>query len=214
MIRSASFLAVSALAGLGNAYSELDAWYNSSLTTAGQDAFALARSQCAEGLASLNNINVFDLFTNGSAALNETVPQKYLALEQLGQPLDNTSAPVNTSGLLPVPVFMYHSETDGTVSYAPVPAYVDDQCARGANLTFANTTGLAHAQTYIAYEGDVYQFLAAAFDGSLNTTGGCTRQSGIVNAFGSPGYIREIGLAAWTLLASAGANVRRRSYGW
>jgi hypothetical protein len=153
-------------------------------------------------------------FSNGAASLNDPVPQKYIQLEQLGAPLNTTQAPTSIDGVLPVPVFMYHSESDGTVAYAPVPAYVDSQCARGAALTFANTTGTAHSATYVAFEGDVYAFLQQAFDGTVQSTGCTRRQQGVENAVGSAGYIQNIGLAAWTLLASAGATSRRRSYGW
>lgn len=212
--RSASFLATSALAGLGNEYPDLEEWYQQNLNSEGKQAFQLARSQCAEGLQSLNDVNVFSYFATGAAALDDPIPQKYIQLEQLGAPLNTTQAPVTFDGVLPVPVFMYHSASDATVSYAPVPAYVDSQCARGAALTFANTTGTAHSATYIAFEGDVYAFLQQAFDGALPNPNGCTRQQGVENAVGSAGYIQNIGLAAWTLLASAGATSRRRSYGW
>ncbi|GAA5955183.1 hypothetical protein JCM8115_001877 [Rhodotorula mucilaginosa] len=211
---SASFLATSALAGLGNQYPDLEEWYQANLNEAGKQAFQLARTQCAEGLGSLNDINVFSYFSNGAASLNDPVPQKYIQLEQLGAPLNTTQAPTSIDGVLPVPVFMYHSESDGTVAYAPVPAYVDSQCARGAALTFANTTGTAHSATYVAFEGDVYAFLQQAFDGTVQSTGCTRRQQGVENAVGSAGYIQNIGLAAWTLLASAGATSRRRSYGW
>ncbi|GAA5981502.1 hypothetical protein JCM10908_004131 [Rhodotorula pacifica] len=209
----ASFLATSALAGLGNQYPELESWHQQNLNAAGKQAFQLARSQCAEGLGALNNINVFEYFTDGVAALSAAIPQKYVQLEQLGVPLDTTQAPVTTDGVMSVPVFIYHSASDGTVSYQPVPGYVASQCARGARLTFANTTGTAHSATYIAFEGDVYAFLEQAFEGTLPSSG-CTNQQGIENALGSAAYIRNIGLAAWTLLASAGATSRRRSYGW
>lgn len=203
--RAAVFLDVSSLAGLANAYPELQAWYAENLNANGTRAFALARSLCNTQLGPLlAGINVYDLFKGGEAALlNGTIPQKYINFGLLGKPISKGDlSPYSATGVVGVPTFMYHSSGDETVSYKPVPAYVQDQCAQGAKIAFATVPGLNHTATSVAYTGDVYNYLSAAFNGTLNTTA-CSNSLGIQALPGTPAFTAAIGPAAAAVLASS-----------
>ncbi|GAA5955179.1 hypothetical protein JCM8115_001876 [Rhodotorula mucilaginosa] len=203
--QAAVFLDVSSLAGLANAYPELQAWYAENLNANGTRAFALARSLCNTQLGPLlAGINVYDLFKGGEAALlNGTIPQKYINFGLLGKPISKGDlSPYSATGVVGVPTFMYHSSGDETVSYKPVPAYVQDQCAQGAKIAFATVPGLNHTATSVAYTGDVYNYLSAAFNGTLNTTA-CSNSLGIQALPGTPAFTAAIGPAAAAVLASS-----------
>jgi hypothetical protein len=166
---------------------------------------ALARSLCNTQLGPLlAGINVYDLFKGGEAALlNGTIPQKYINFGLLGKPISKGDlSPYSATGVVGVPTFMYHSSGDETVSYKPVPAYVQDQCAQGAKIAFATVPGLNHTATSVAYTGDVYNYLSAAFNGTLNTTA-CSNSLGIQALPGTPAFTAAIGPAAAAVLASS-----------
>lgn len=95
---------------------------------------------------------------------------------------------------------MYHSSGDGTVSYAPVPGYVANQCARGANITFATVPGLNHTAAAGAYYGEAYVFLEQAFNGTLGDLAtSCTNRTGIQPMPGTPEFAAAIGPQAAAL---------------
>lgn len=169
----------------------------------GTRAFQLARTLCNTQLGPLlAGINVYDLFKGGAATLlNSTVTQKYIKLNLLGNPVGSDLAPCTTNGVISVPTFMYHSSSDTTVAYAPVPAYVKSQCERGADITFATVPGLNHTAAAVAYLGDAYTYLEQAFNGTLNTTS-CSDRFGINAIPGTAAYSAAIGSAAAALLAS------------
>jgi hypothetical protein len=60
--------------------------------------------------------------------LRNGVVQRGRAIGKVAENVDVVErSETSIDGVLPVPVFMYHSESDGTVAYAPVPAYVDSR---------------------------------------------------------------------------------------
>ncbi|GAA5981504.1 hypothetical protein JCM10908_004132 [Rhodotorula pacifica] len=202
--QAAAFLDISSLAGVANAYPELQAWYTQNLNANGTKAFALARSLCNTQLGPLlAGTDVYSLFKGGAAALlNDTIPQKYIQFGVLGQPISKGDlSPYSASGVIGVPTYMYHSSGDQTVSYTPVPGYVQNQCAQGAKIQFATVPGLNHTATAVAYMGDVYNYLSSAFNGTLNATA-CSNSLGIQTLPGTPAFTAAIGTAAAKLLAS------------
>lgn len=201
----ASF-AIGALAGTANMYPELQAWFDQNLTPSGVDAIDLVRTSC-DIIAPLAFKDVYSLFQQGRASLNEAVPAKYISLGLLGQPIGTDNAAVATDGVVRIPVFQYHSRSDEIVSYNSVPDYVADQCSKGARIVLSTTALSEHITAYILYLGDAYIFLQNAFDGIGNVT-----QCSVVNSFVaplfSPAYIAAVGQQAWTqILAANGKTV-------
>ncbi|BGP44615.1 hypothetical protein JCM10450v2_000429 [Rhodotorula kratochvilovae] len=198
-----SFLAISSLVGLANAYPDLNAYYEGILTENGTRAFELARTMCNTQLAQeLSNVDVASFFTSGASFVNDTSIQKWLQGGLLGAPLNDSSlTPVNVSGVVSIPVFQYHSVTDEVVSYKPVPNYVKSQCERGAKIQFQASVGTDHSTTSVAFSGDAYNFLERAFNGTLELNA-CNQTLGIDAMPGTPGYIEAIGTEAWTLISS------------
>ncbi|GJN92273.1 hypothetical protein Rhopal_005303-T1 [Rhodotorula paludigena] len=198
---SGAYLAVGALTGLANAYPELDEFYQQALNPNGTETIELARTTCNSGLeAPLANVSVYSLFKDGEAVLQEPTMRKYIAAGRLGQPINDTSlTPVANDGLVSIPAFQYHSVTDETVAYAPVPAYYQGQCARGAKIHFSASPGLAHAVAFFAYAGDAFTFLDNALNGNITQTN-CTDSLGIEKLPGSPEYIEALGQDAWSIV--------------
>ncbi|GAA5838400.1 hypothetical protein JCM9279_003232 [Rhodotorula babjevae] len=207
-----SYLAISSLVGLANAYPELNSYYETILTENGTRAFEISRTTCNTQLADeLSNVNVSSLFTTGLDFQNNSIAQRYVQGGLLGAPLnDSALTPVNITGVVSIPVFQYHSVTDQVVAYEPVPAYVQSQCDRGAKIKFMSSIGTDHSTTSIVYAGDAYQFLDQAFNGTFIEA--CNTSTVGVDLYpGSPAFIQSIGTEAWTLLealqaASAPAN--------
>lgn len=105
-----SYLAISSIVGLANAYPELNSYYEGILTEEGKRGFELARTQCNTQLAeNLSNVNISTFFTTGASFQNSSVAQRYIEGGLLGQPLNDTGlTPVSVTGVLPIPVFQYH----------------------------------------------------------------------------------------------------------
>ncbi|BGP43953.1 hypothetical protein JCM10450v2_008165 [Rhodotorula kratochvilovae] len=190
-------LAFSALAGMANAYPELDAWISANVNACGRTKFAQARSDC-NSFISAPGADVYSYLTKGAAALDEPLPQKYFALGLLGQPITarQTGGAAGTDGRIGIPTFQYHSASDEIVAYGPVPGYVADQCARGARITFATTALSGHITALIAFLGDAYIFMDNAFEGRFGPEG-CSTQNSIVAPLFSPAYVQAIGEQAW-----------------
>ncbi|GAA6057197.1 hypothetical protein JCM3770_004373 [Rhodotorula araucariae] len=201
-------LAFSALAGMANAYPELDAWIAANVNARGKAKFAQARSDC-NSFISAPGADVYSYLTRGAAALDDPVPQKYFALGLLGQPLsaEQTGGAAATDGRIAVPTFQYHSASDEIVAYGPVPGYVADQCARGARITLATTALSGHITALIEFLGDAYIFMDNAFAGRFGAEG-CSEQHSIVAPLFSKAYVDAIGAQAWNQVrALNGRNV-------
>ncbi|GAA5903210.1 hypothetical protein JCM8208_002238 [Rhodotorula glutinis] len=202
-----SYLAISSLVGLANAYPELNSYYETILTENGTRAFEVSRTTCNTQLADvLSNVNVSSLFTTGLDFQNNSIAQRYVQGGLLGAPLNDTAlTPINITGVVSIPVFQYHSVTDMVVAYEPVPAYVQSQCDRGAKIKFMSSIGTDHSTTSIVYAGDAYQFLDQAFNGTFIEA--CNTSTVGVDLYpGSPAYIESIGTQAWTLLQALQAS--------
>lgn len=89
--------------------------------------------------------------------------------------------------------------TDEVVSSKPVPAYVEDQCKRGAKVQFQASVGTDHSTTSIVFAGDAYNFMERAFNGTLELNA-CNNTLGVDALPGSDAFIEAIGPEAWALL--------------
>ncbi|GAA5987243.1 hypothetical protein JCM10908_001875 [Rhodotorula pacifica] len=199
-------LGTAALAGLGNAFPDLEAWLQNNTTPAGKAALNSVRTDnSCNSFVSMPGVDVYSYFTNGRAALSEPIPQKYIQAGLLGSAQSSQFA--SASGVLPIPVFQYHSSSDEIVTYEPIPAYYADQCARGATLQLSTTIISEHLTADLLFLGDAYIYLENAFNG-LFANGGCSRSATIVAPIFSPAYIAAVGMQAWSkILSLNGANI-------
>ncbi|GAA6018631.1 hypothetical protein JCM10207_008987 [Rhodosporidiobolus poonsookiae] len=200
-----TYLGFSALAGLANAEPELRRWLASNLYQNGTDALAYARSNqyCLDATANATypwaGADLYTFVMGGETALRNGTLLKYFDENKLGT---NNSENGNSGNLpIDIPIFMYHSKTDETVSYAPVRPYWLSQCAKGANVHLSTLSGSTHVNTYLAYLGDSFDFIERAFNGTV-ALDGCSSSDGLVNEVFSPGYVNAIGEAAAAQLFS------------
>ncbi|BGP35873.1 hypothetical protein JCM10296v2_007725 [Rhodotorula toruloides] len=137
-------------------------------------------------------VDVYTYIKGGEAAIDEPIPAKYFNQGKLGQPLSTNVGSI--SGVLPVPVFQYHSASDEIVPYPPVPGYVADQCSRGAHIQFSTTAVSEQLTAFFEYVGDTFIFMKNAFDGNFGGTDkACSTVQTIVAPIFSPAYIAAIG---------------------
>ncbi|GEM11778.1 secretory lipase [Rhodotorula toruloides] len=197
----ASF-AISALAGMSNQYPELKQWLLPRLYPNGTAAYQSAKTDNTCNIAAAQPfVDVYSYIKGGEAAISEPIPTKYFDMGKLGQPLSTDVGSI--SGVLPVPVFQYHSASDEIVPYPPVPGYVANQCSRGAHLQFSTTAVSEHLTAYIEYIGDTFIFMKNAFDGNFGGTDkACSTVQTIIAPIFSPAYIAAIGPEAYAKVLS------------
>lgn len=197
----ASF-AISALAGMSNQYPELRNWLLPRLYPNGTAAYQAAKTDNTCDVAAAQPfVDVYTYIKGGEAAISEPVPKKYFDMGKLGQPLSTPAS--STNGVVPFPVFQYHSASDEIVPYPPVPGYVADQCSRGAHIQFSTTAVSEHLTAFVEYVGDTFIFMKNAFDGNFDGTDkACSTVHTIAAPIFSPAYIAAIGPEAYAKVLS------------
>lgn len=125
--------AVAGVSGLGQAYPELEAFVEPRLNAKGQEALKKFRSRgfCIGQV--VTNENFVDIYTlvNDSNILNQPIPSEVLAKETLLQSQASYTVPVPK-----FPRFIWHALEDEIVPFIPAQKYVQEQCAKGANINW------------------------------------------------------------------------------
>jgi hypothetical protein len=160
-----ALLAAAALFGLANGYPALDKYFVSKYTDSGRANATLFRTQ---GYCTGNQISdgkgkdYTAMFTTNIFAA--TTPSQVFANESLLSKTTRSRYPVPN-----FPRYMYHSQTDEVVPFAPAQQYVDSQCGRGANLAFQAFSSGEHALLGLnpAVLWDALDFTSRALSGSL-----------------------------------------------
>ncbi|GAA5975057.1 hypothetical protein JCM11641_000013 [Rhodosporidiobolus odoratus] len=186
------YLALTGLAGLANAEPSLQRWLNSHTTPEGLAAVAYAQNSlaCLDSIASADKpfpSDLYSYFEGGEESIRTGVFYEVFEKNRLGRKMKD-----GNKGVLPIPMFLHHSKTDGDASYAPIRPYWRSQCAHGAKIHLATTTGQTHVGAYLGYLADSYVFLQKAFDGTLGLDE-CKATDGVEYELLSANYTAIIG---------------------
>ncbi|AHH94985.1 lipase family protein [Kutzneria albida] len=188
-------IAMSGIAGLRQAYPELDDFLNTYLTPEGRTAFAKAASQCnsanAQGFAFTDLFKYFTI----KDPLSQPVPKQVLSDVLMGKQTPKA------------PLFVYHSVNDELVpikanSDTVVPRY----CADGARVTYQRDILSEHVALVATGAPDALIWLKDRF-ADKPVAAGCTTST-VVSSLLSPEALRVLGtVLAKDLLALAGRPV-------
>jgi hypothetical protein len=187
-------LAMGGIAGLREAYPQLDQFLDANLTPAGVAAFAKAATQCnAANVSSFAYTNVFQYFTTADP-LDQPVPQQVLADDTLGQHTPTA------------PLFVYQSTNDELVSPADVDAVVGTYCAGGGTVTYQRDLLSEHVALAVTGAPDALNWLSARLSGTP-AAGGC-HTSTVVSSLLSPSALLTFGSVIYSdLLALLGTPI-------
>ncbi|SDY17122.1 Secretory lipase [Amycolatopsis xylanica] len=117
-------IAMSGIAGLGQAYPQLAEFLDANMTAEGKAALAKAKTQCNSGnTATFAFKDLFKYFTIQDP-LNQPVPRQVLADVTMGKATPTA------------PLFVYHSVNDELVPSADTDQIVRDYCAGGARVKY------------------------------------------------------------------------------
>ncbi|GAA5858273.1 hypothetical protein JCM8547_004629 [Rhodosporidiobolus lusitaniae] len=203
-------LAFSAVAGLANVSPSLSTWLSSHLYPNGTAALAYARnnSYCLDATNSTDEYpwagnDVYSFFEGGERALYEGVPARVLRENTLGVANNRTGS----SGVWPsIPIFLFHSKTDETVSYSPVKPYFRSQCSHpSVQVHLSTVSGYTHVETFAAYLADSFEFMDSAFNGTA-TMKGCESSNGPKYELLGEEYVEIVGTAAVGRILSLAAT--------
>lgn len=122
---------IAGVSGLGLAYPELEAFLEPRLNAQGVAAMQKFRSRgfCIGQVVTNDNFVNFYSLVNDTDVLNRPVPSAVLAKETLLQTQASYTVPVPK-----FPRFMWHALEDEIVPFQPAQQYVNEQCAKGANI--------------------------------------------------------------------------------
>jgi hypothetical protein len=188
-------IAMSGVAGISQAYPELQQFLDTYLTTEGKAAIAKARSQC-------NNANVQEfLFTDIyryftiADPLSQPVPKAVLAAATMGQHTPSA------------PLFVYHSVNDELVPAADTDQVVAKYCADGGNVTYQRDILSEHIALVITGAADALNWLKARL-ADKPAAPGCSTKT-VASSLLSPGALSTFGLILYNdLLALLGRPIR------
>ncbi|MCU1687705.1 MAG: hypothetical protein JWQ81_8444 [Amycolatopsis sp.] len=187
-------IAMSGIAGISQAYPELESFLDQHLTADGKAALAKARSQCNS-----QNVTAFlfkDLYKYFDIAnpLAEPVPNAVLTADTLGQHTPT------------VPMFIYHSVNDELVPHADTDQVVAKYCATGGQVTYQRDIFSEHIALVVTGAPDALNWLSDRLDGKPAASGCGTKT--VVSSLFSPGALPTLGAVLFNdLLALAGKPV-------
>ncbi|TKY86840.1 hypothetical protein EX895_004481 [Sporisorium graminicola] len=154
--------AVAGVSGLGLAYPELEAFVVARLNANGQEVFKKFRSRnfCVPNVVLNENfVDVYSL-VNDSDLLNKPTPSEILAKETLLQSQASYTVPVPK-----FPRFIWHALEDEIVPFKPAKQYVQEQCAKGANINWNVYPIAEHATALVFGLAPAIDWLSKAYAG-------------------------------------------------
>ncbi|MEC3978474.1 lipase family protein [Amycolatopsis sp. H20-H5] len=188
-------IAMSGIAGISQAYPELQQFLDTYLTAEGKTALAKARSQCnADNARDFAFKDLYRYFTIADP-LSQPVPQAVLAANVLGR---HTPA---------APLFVYHSVNDELVPHADTDRAVAGYCASGGQVRYQRDILSGHIALVITGAPDALNWLSDRLGGKPAAAGCQTRT--VVSSLASPGALTTLGSVLYNdLLALLGAPIR------
>ncbi|TKY84485.1 hypothetical protein EX895_006386 [Sporisorium graminicola] len=153
---------IAGVSGLGMAYPELEDFIQARLNAKGKETINKFRSRgfcLAQVVTNDNFVNIYSL-VNDSNILNEPVPSEVLAKETLLQTQASYNVPVPK-----FPRFQWHALFDEIVPYKPAEQYVQEQCAKGANINWNVYPIAEHATAELIGLVPGIYWLSQAFNG-------------------------------------------------
>ncbi|HEY3753299.1 MAG TPA: lipase family protein [Pseudonocardiaceae bacterium] len=187
-------IAMSGIAGLRQAYPQLDNFLRTHLTAEGKAAFAQAATQCnSENVATFAGRNIYSYF-NVDNPLSLPVPQQVLADDSLGQ-----HAPM-------APLYVYQSVNDELIPPADVDAVVAKYCSQGVPVTYQRDILSEHIALVVTSAPTALDWLSARLSG-IPPESGCHTTT-VASSLLSPSALFTMGIALYDdLLALAGAPI-------
>lgn len=187
-------IAMSGIAGLRQAYPQLDQFLDANLTPAGTAAFAQAATRCnAQNAQTFAFHNVFDYFSVPDP-LNQPVPRQVLADDTLGQHTPTA------------PLFVYQSVNDELVVPADVDAVVGKYCGQGARVTYRRDILSEHVALAVTGAPAALNWLSDRLAGHAPATGCHT--STVASSLLTPSALLTFGGVLYgDLLALLGAPI-------
>jgi hypothetical protein len=157
-----AWLAGAGFFGLANAYPTLNQYFESQYNAFGRANATLFRTPgyCAGNSKSpgTDYLRMFNTDVLAPGTLFSTI-------------IDNESL-LSTSSKLPIavpkfPRYQYHGQVDDIVPFAPAQQYVDEQCAKAADIAFEVVPIANHVGAALVNFGRAKNFAFAALDGTL-----------------------------------------------
>jgi pimeloyl-ACP methyl ester carboxylesterase len=158
-----------ALVGLSadSAYgAQLDPFFDGILTPKGHNALDEVKQLCGvENLLTFafGQVQTTDFSTLGNRVFLESTLASVLGQNVMG---------VNASETPKAPVYLYHATNDEVIPYANASTLYSDWCADGASVHFTTFPAGGHATTEILGFVGAFNFVKAAFAGTVAT--GCS----------------------------------------
>jgi hypothetical protein len=147
-------VAMSGIAGLRQAYPQLNTFLDTNLNAAGNAAFGQAATQCNPRNASeFAWTNIYNYFTIPNP-LNAPVPQQVLADNTLGQHTPTA------------PLYVYQSLNDELIPPADVDGVVQTYCGAGANVTYQRDIFSEHISLAVIGAPDALNWLSDRLAGT------------------------------------------------
>ncbi|PWN45250.1 LIP-domain-containing protein [Ceraceosorus guamensis] len=174
------------IAGLANAYKELDDYIKTVVRPNG--TAALERLRGPQGCTH-NEIGDFfgkDVYSYVTVpnVLDEPIPKKYIELNNLGK------------DVLQKPAFIYHAATDEVINTQQIIDYYNDQCKRGASsIQLAIADPSTHFVPLVTGLPPAFIFLNKILNGNLDHKG-CSMTRGLVPSLSSSAAKTALGQQA------------------
>jgi Secretory lipase len=187
-------IAMSGIAGISQAYPELESFLDRHLTADGKAALVKARTQCNS-----QNVTTFafkDLYQYFDIAnpLAQPVPDGVLTADTLGQHTPTA------------PLFVYHSVNDELVPHADTDQVVANYCATGGQVTYQRDILSEHIALVVTGAPDALNWLSDRL-ADKPAAAGCSTKT-VVSSLLSPGAPPTLGAVLFNdLLALAGKPI-------
>lgn len=187
-------IAMSGVAGISQAYPELQAFLDTYLTSDGKAALAKARTQCnSANVTTFAFKDLYKYFTVPNP-LSLPVPDDVLTADTLGQHTPTA------------PLFVYHSVNDELVPHADTDQVVAGYCASGGQVAYQRDILSEHIALVVTGAPDALNWLSDRLSGKPAAPGCSTKT--VASSLLSPGALSTLGSVLFNdLLYLAGKPV-------
>jgi hypothetical protein len=187
-------IAMSGVAGISQAYPELQSFLDTYLTADGKAALAKARTQCnSANVTTFAFRDLYKYFTVPNP-LSLPVPDAVLTADTLGQHTPTA------------PLFVYHSVNDELVPHAGTDQVVAGYCASGGRVTYQRDILSEHIALVVTGAPDALNWLSDRLSGKPAAPG-CNTKT-VASSLLLPGALQTLGSVLFNdLLYLAGKPV-------
>lgn len=154
-------ISVTGVAGLRQAYPELDAYAEEHLTSEGKLALDKATKQCLQYTFVQNAFKDVDKYFTVADPIDQPVPRKYLEKNKM-------SPDITTTG----PTYIFHTVGDEVLPIQPVDELVEGRCAAGNDIVYRrDSASNEHVVAAIAGLPEAALWLKDRFEGKALSPG-------------------------------------------